>query len=99
MSIPQTIGYNIESTDTSKLFIGAEVSKDLIVPTYRTSCEISFHDNKNNKNFKFTPTEDITAYELAMLFKMFIHTTSGFNLVDISSYVKENGIGRHFTET
>ena len=99
MSIPQSIGYNIESIDDSKLFFGSEVSKALIVPAYQTSCEISFHDNKNNKNFKFTPTKDIAAYELALLFKMFIHSTSGYNLVDISSYVKEHGIERHFTET
>ena len=100
MSIPQSIGYNVTSADESKLFVGSEVSKALIAtPNYHTSCEISFHDNKNNKNFKFTPTKDITAYELALLFKMFIHSTSGYNLVDISSYVKEHGIERHFTET
>lgn len=99
MSIPEILDYNIPSLDASKLFVGTEVSKALIVPAYHTSCEISFHDNKNNKNFKFTPTEDITAYELAVLFKMWIHCSSGFNLVDISSYVKEHGIERHFTET
>lgn len=89
--------YNYNSLDAAKIYVGTEVTKSFsIFPAYQTSCEISFHDNKNNKNFRFTPKEDITAFELAVIFKMYVHAGSGF--VDVSTYVKENGIERHFTE-
>jgi hypothetical protein len=96
VSFPEVLDYNAQ--DASKLFFGSEVSKALIVPTYHTSCEITFHDNKNNKDFHFTPQEDITAFELTKVFKLWVHCSAGFYLIDVSTYLRENGIERHFTE-
>ena len=88
--------YNI---DSSKLFVGSEVAKTFtIAPSYHTACEISFHDNKNKKDFRFTPQEDITAFELSHVFRLWANA-SGWSNVDVSTFLKENGIERHFTET
>jgi hypothetical protein len=90
--------YNVNSLDSSKLFVGSEVLKTLtIAPVYQTTCEIAFHDYKNNKDFRFTPQEDITAFELSHVLRMWL-TLNFMGNVDVSTFLKENGIERHFTE-
>ena len=90
--------YNVSSLDSSKLFVGSEVLKSFtIAPVYQTACEISFHDNKNKKDFRFTPQEDITAFEMSHVFRLWAYA-SGWANVDVQTFLKENGIERHFTE-
>lgn len=99
MSNSEKIDYNVNSLDGSKLFVGSEVIKEFtLAPLYHTTCEISFHDNKNNKDFRYTPKEDITAFELSHVFRLWAYA-SGWANVDVMTFLKENGIERHFTET
>lgn len=99
MSDFEKTDYNIQNLDSSKIFIGTEVLTGCIVPSYETKCEIRFHDNKNNKTFRFSPKEDITTFELSHVFRLWAWAfTSGWSYVDISTFIKENGIERHFTE-
>lgn len=97
MSNSEKVDYNIQNLDASKLFVGSEVMKTFtIAPAYQTSCEITFHDNKNNKKFLFTPQKDITAFELSHVFRLYAH--AAWSNIDVSTFVKENEIERHFTE-
>ena len=44
---------------------------------------------------RYTPTEDITPYEVALLLPMFL---SPFWKVDYQSYVEKNNLTKHFTK-
>jgi hypothetical protein len=44
---------------------------------------------------RYTPTEDITAHEVALLLPMFL---SPFMQIDYQSYVDKNNLRRHFTK-
>jgi len=53
---------------------------------------------KNNINWKYSPKEDITPLEVALMFPMFMsyHTTGYLTQYDYLGYIIENNLERHF---
>ena len=55
---------------------------------------------RNQPSLKYIPQDDITPYEVSLLFTLFIHanTPNYSAYYDYWGYIKENGLMRHFEE-
>jgi hypothetical protein len=56
-------------------------------------------DGEDKKHFKYSPTQDITPWESAKLVELYAYVVATKKQCDWWSFVVDNNLERHFTET